>query len=159
MKDDSCCRPTETRLEVRPSAEPPTQASLHVGEDRFTDFVLRQLEPREQAMARAHVNDVAVALAAGSIERARAWAATRAAEEDALTRLYTARREALVRDNGLSKAMLRAVRELDNLASSAHRRAMDWLAVLERLSQPRTATIRIGAAHQVAIIAGDSEER
>jgi len=138
---------------------PHAQTSPDDHRDRLTDLLLGQLPPAEQARVRAHVADLSAALAAGPRELVREWVATRAAEEDALSQVYAARREAARTSNLWSKALATTLRELDALCASAHRRRMDWVELLERMSRPASANIRIASAGQVAVVVGDGEHQ
>lgn len=159
---DPCARsPADLALpETQPEGAYPAQSSGDELEDPVGSFLLNQLRPNEQALARAHVADLAKALTSGTREEARLWAARRAGAEDALAELFQARVQALLRTHTtVNGPLLKALRTLDMLSSAAHRRGLDWLEVVERLGRPRTPAVRIGSAAQVAVLVADGEEQ
>jgi hypothetical protein len=135
-------------------------ASPHTSpNDRLGAFTLDQLEARERTLAKAHIETLSAALRTGSREAICAWLAQRAAEEDAVGRLYGARREAAQAQNHVSKALFMTLGRYDALATAAHRRCLDLIEVLQRLQRPTTTSVRIASADRVAVVVGGSEGR
>jgi hypothetical protein len=118
------------------------------------EFVSRQLSAQEAELAREHAEHLVAALESGDSSRIRSWVARRLVSEDVVSQLHAARREALVRENQLSGALVRALKAFDGLANSAHRRALDWAELLLRLEGGRAPNVRIGHAQQVAFVSG-----
>jgi len=111
-----------------------------------------QLEEKDQALAREHVQQLSACLVGREGEQIRSWVSERIALEDATAQLFAARRLALASQNPLSTPLVTALKAFDALAAAAHRRALDWLEVLRRIDQPPSTTIKIHAAEQVAIM-------
>jgi len=116
--------------------------------------VLQQLGDKQQTMAQEHAAALRERLLDQDKEAVRAWAASRIAAEDAISQIFAALRQNLFAENELSKPLMSAAKEFDQLMNSSHRRLHDWLEVLRRTEPKNAATVNIKAAQQVAIVTG-----
>jgi hypothetical protein len=141
-----------------PLPRPAPQGSGDRRADPLSRLLVNQLGPDEKRLAQEHRGVLTACLQAKDRNELRAWIAERAATEDIVGQIFAARRQALLRDNALSKPLLKALKEFDALASASHRRLLDLLELLRRLDQRTAASIRITEAHQVAIMADGGED-
>jgi hypothetical protein len=142
----------------KPTRHAPTQALPQTSPDLFQTsldrFVLGQLDDRQQAMAEEHVTALRERLLCKDKDAVRAWAASRIAAEDVIGQIFAALRQNLFTENELSRPLMSAAKEFDQLMTSSHKRLMDWVEVLRRTEPKHSATVNIKAAQQVAIVTG-----
>jgi len=136
------------------STQPMPQTSPDIFQTGLDRFVLGQLDERQQAMAEEHVASLRERLLMQDKDTVRAWAASRIASEDAISQIFAALRQNLFTENELSKPLMSAAKEFDQLMTNSHKRLMDWVEVLRRTESKASATVNIKAAQQVAIVTG-----
>ena len=148
--NETSCK--EEQVDCRESVSP--QSSADVFKTDLEGFVLRQLESPQRVMAKDHAAALREILLGGDTEAIRDWAARRIAVEDAVGQILAAIRQNLLAENELSKPLVNAVKDFDHLATTSHRRLMDWIEVLRRHNSERSPAVTIKEAGQVAIVTG-----